>query len=356
MDSVYNLMQDVYEIHTREKSDVPLARPKWKDIYNTNYKYYYGNDVEVDFNLPENKLTVYCAEYGFKDEYTISYPRYTSRGNSEDSKFFHFFFSVVEEKSSSVIIIRANNITNFNELYDSKHRVEVKSEKDFLGKKEILNYQETIYRNLGLGIAIKDIEPSKDDLDELGLTKPEFIYAVCDLIIKAESFYLASRFRSCGSSKDKYLQILNDILEDEIVNIDNCSIEGLTRSDYITLKILSELKVQNKNRKRMLQTNRNEFQMSLKEISQKVEKLIYLDEIYSMKLGLNVVETLKVYGFEVKDINICETTTKLVSRIGDTKLSIVEMLEIILNHKRNLHDALKLEEIRKNLRLGMAIV
>lgn len=360
MERVYIFMEDIYNIYNKIDRRYMEIRPRWKEKYNIRYKYYYNDKVRIHFDLDNKKLIIKSKSEKYVDEYEINYPRFTSRGNMQDSKYFNFFFSVKDQTHNAVIIVKADNIINLAEMYESKLNIKVEKRNNYLSELEILEYQEYIYRDLGLGLGLKSLDVKDRELEKLDITREEFTYAVTELIIRAENFYLINKLRDIGIKEEEYLNILQKLVDCKLEDGDLKSKliirYEISELDYMTIRVVANLKMQNMERKKALvKLIRNKFD-SLDKLVDRIEKLVYLDEIESLTIGMNVGQTLKEYGFEIKDINISKITMKLIHRVADTNLSIIEMLEIILNHKRYARSILKLDDIRQGSKIGTLVI
>ncbi len=360
MEKVYIFMEDIYNIYNKIDRRYMEIRPRWKEKYNIRYKYYYNDKIRVQFDLEDKKLTITSKGEKYVDEYEINYPRFTYKGNMQDVKYFNFFFSVKDQSHDAVIIIKADNIINLAEMYESKLNIKVENRNNFLSEVEIMECQEFIYRDLGLGLGLKSLDVKDRELERLNITREEFTYAVTELIIRAENFYLINKLKSIGIKEEEYLNILQKLIDCKLEDGDLKSKliirYEISELDYSTLRVVANLKIQNMARKKSLvKLIRNKFD-SLDKLVERVEKLVYLNEIDTLTIGMNVAQTLKEYGMEVKDINISKITTKLICRVASTSLSIIEMLEIMLNYKRLPSNVLKLEEIRQGSKIGTLVI
>lgn len=339
---------------------MPFGKPKWKEIYNIRYKYYYDNDIEVEFDISKKKLTLTCYKHDFKETYDIKYPRFTSRGIHDKSRYYQFFFSVMDQQEEVVIVIRADNIKNYHELCTTNLHVQVTSENNIFTKKNILKYQETIYRDLGINMGLKDIAVDPMDLSRIGMTRDEFDYGIYSLMFRTQNEYLCDIFRCLGIGKHKFLELIDRC--DKAAELMETRVEaiGLSREDFMEIRYLMEIDKQISLKKKAIEEAMEDeterLNRRLIQIGKRLENLIYLDKIPSLSEGRNILQTLRIYGMDIHSVDMKELTKKFLKDVEMTGLSVMEMLEMVFNYRRSIPEALRVEDSQRDVRLGLAMI
>lgn len=344
MDKVFKIMDEMYEIYQSAKKNTSINPPSWKESYGNNYKYYFNNIVRVELELSSNKLVINYKDLGTKEEYLLDYPRFTVKGSDLDSNFYNIYFSVKHNNGAGVIIIKAVNITNIKEILSSKYRVDMLDEEDYLSESEILKYQEYTYRKLGIGIGINKIEVTDQELEDMNITRGEYLYCFDRIRLNAEENFLSYRCRDLD---------IDDEIDMSSINDENYKELGFEDIDYDAIILSRELKEQCENRRQRLERGRSKYQISLDEIIDNVTRSILLEEENCFIINRNVLQVLREYGYKIENINIFDLTNKFVQRFSKTKLSITEMIQIVFSYKRSLSKAFYIEEMRRNMKLDI---
>lgn len=340
MNKLYGITRLLKKYEENFVGEIPLARSSLRYRHKEDYKYYYEENISIDFNLEEKKLLIESRDYNLRDEYRIHYPRYTSNGRPDYKQYFHFIFSVEKNKKPFVLIVKGCNVKDYKKHFKSKLRVDINEEKDYIHKREILLYQELIYRDLGLGMGIVRLDITKEELLNIGLSRQEFLYGIYHLILSEEIKYLANRFSLLGVRKEDYIEFLyNAALGNESGKKIIPAI-GLDRRDYLTLYFCRKLEFKMSEIEKDLLAKPGMSPIKLGEIYRLVYELIYLDRLPSLARRINVMENLKFASLSIKDIDFKYITSILLSRVKDTGLSIIEILEIVLNYRRSFKEAL----------------
>ncbi len=343
MDKVFKIMEEMYDIYQNAKKNTSINPPSWKESYGNYYKYYFNNIVKVDLDVENNKLLIRHKDLGVKEEYILTYPRFTVKGTDEDPNFFNMYFAVRHNNKSGVLVIKAVNIVNLKELLHSKFRVDMTDKEDYLSEEEILKYQEYTYRKLGIGIGVRELSVMDEDLENMNITRGEYLYTINRIKLNGEENYLKNRFLELGIDLD---------LDIDNINESNYEVIGLEEIDYNSIVLTRELRQQCESRRERLEKGRSKYQISLDEIINNITKSILLEEENCFIVNRNIPQTLKEYGYKIENINIVELTNKLIQRISKTKLSIMEMVQIVFNYKRSLSEAFYIEEMRKTIEVN----
>lgn len=363
MEKVYTLMQERYQVYLKEMEDMPLNIPEWKELFGVKYKYY-NNDIIVEFDINKKELRLKCLEQKINDTYEIKYPRFTSRGIYDKSKYYQFFFSVLDESGQeSVIIIRADSIKNYQELYKSELYVSVKSEENIFKIEDMVSYQRHIYRQLGLGLGLQDVNIDEIELARLGMNLQEFEYGLTELKLRCQNDYLVERFRELGVSKYEFFDMMRSCENATCLMGKKVKAIGLTKVDYMEIRYLMELRerirtVGDRIARDLIEKEVpvDKVDRRIAQIGRRLESLIYLDKLESLKTGKNVLQTIRFCGFDIVDIDMKELTKSLLIEVKDKNLTIIEMLEMTFNYKRTLKEALEIKGAKRDMGLGYAIL
>ncbi len=362
MEKVYTLMQERYQIHIKEMENIPENIPEWKELFGVRYKYYNNKDITVKFDIHKRELKLQCLEQKINDIYEIKYPRFTSRGVYDKSKYYQFFFSVIDESGqNAVVVVKADRIENYQELCESELYVNVRNEEDFFKTEDMVKYQKHIYRQLGLGMGLQDVNVDEMELSKLGMSILEFEYGLTQLKLRCQNDYLVERFREFGITRYEFLDIIKSCENATCLMGKKVKAIGLKKADYMEIRYLMELRsrfrlvgekiidileikdvAENKRNRRMIQ------------IGFRLEQLIYMDKFESLKTGKNVLQTIRFCGMDIKDIDMMGLTDLLLEEVKKKNLSVIEMLEMVFNHKRTLKEALGIKGAKMSMGLGYA--
>ncbi len=299
----------------------------------------------MNFILKDKKLVISHKNLSLVEEYEIGYPRYTTKGNKDDENFFNFYFIVKHREKLGVIIIRAVNITNLPEVSRSDNNIKIENREDYISEEEIIRWQEYIYRSFGLGNGVKKLELDDEQVENLNITKSEYAYAINEIYLQAEKVYIADRCEYLKLEREKSIDIFHGNYS--LDELENLGFEGF---DFKAVENIKEEINLNLDRKNRLEEGRSKHQVSLPEILERITRDILKQEKPVFIESGNMVKVLRENNLSIQDIDIKAMTHKLLYRVLKTKLTVVEMLEMIINYNRRLDEALHIVEVRKNLK------